>query len=146
MQSHYTTTTTELVPPHRIEQRHPPALQAGAQTTYAREALLIGTPRENRTPTKRFGNSCAATTPARQLFDGGRPWSSNQDCFPQGTGVTARRCTRHSARDAQKLMVRVAGLEPATSSSQARRGLPTAPHPDWKRVPSTRYPRLMRPG
>lgn len=54
----------KLVPPRRIE-RHPPVLQTGAQTTYAREALLLdGAPRENRTPTKRFGDSCAATTPA----------------------------------------------------------------------------------
>lgn len=61
-----------LVPPRRIE-RHPPALQAGAQTTYAREAMIVGTPRENRTPTKRFGNSCAATTPAGHYFVVGAP-------------------------------------------------------------------------
>lgn len=104
MQSHYTTTTIEtgragrirtvvgyrlqfcrlmpsttqplhesMVPPRRIE-RHPPALQAGAQTTYAREALLLnGTPRENRTPTKRFGDSCATTTPAGQFCMVGIP-------------------------------------------------------------------------
>ena len=52
----------KLVPPRRIE-RHPPVLQTGAQTTYAREALLIdGIPRENLTPTKRFGGSSATAT------------------------------------------------------------------------------------
>ena len=75
-----------LVSPRRIE-RHPPVLQTGAQTTYAREALLIGTPRENRTPTKRFGNSCAATTPARQLIDGGRPWSRTRNVCHKGPGL-----------------------------------------------------------
>ncbi len=86
MQSHYTTTTMELVPPRRIE-RHPPALQAGAQTTYAREAILVGTPRENRTPTKSFGNSCATTTPARQLLCGGRPWSQTRNVCHMGPGL-----------------------------------------------------------
>lgn len=55
-----------VVPPRRFERR-PPVLQTGAQTTYAREAFLLnGTPRENRIPTKRFGDSCATTTPAVQ--------------------------------------------------------------------------------
>lgn len=94
-----------LVPPRRIE-RHPPVLQTGAQTTYAREAIIGGTPRENRTPTKRFGDSCATTTPAGQLRCGGRPWNRTRNVYHEGPDLcraanpcgTVRRCTRHSTK------------------------------------------------
>lgn len=130
MQSHYTTTTIKLVPPRRIE-RHPPALQAGAQTTYAREAMIVGNPRENRIPTKRFGNSCAATTPAGITL-WWAPLESNQECLPQGTGVTARWCIRHSTKTPIDCWSGWLGLNQRPPRPK-RGALPTAPHPDWKR-------------
>ncbi len=55
---------------------------------------------------------------------------SNQECLPQGTGVTARWCTRHSTKTPIDCWSGWLGSNQRPPRPK-RGALPTAPHPDW---------------
>jgi hypothetical protein len=124
------TARLSLVPPRRIE-RHPPVLQTGAQTTYAREALLlVGTPRENRTPTKSFGDSCATTTPAGQCVVVGAP-GVEPGISSTRYWAAVRRCTRHTAPKCPNRYWSGWLVSNQRPPRPKRGALPTAPHPEF---------------
>lgn len=58
---------------------------------------------------------------------------SNQECFPRGTGVTARWCTRHSTKTPNVCWSGWLGSNQRPPRPK-RGALPAAPHPEWKRV------------